>query len=272
MRSIIWSSNRSAPPLNAWTSRPRTLDFCVGRPRTPRWHGSIWLGWIRLLPSNPRRRPSAASRAKPSGSSRPLKTPSNTAMSAAGAARMIHCNEAEIGSRVRVERELEVGAEVVGPGDQRHPLSRAISAAASTPAAVSIMASTGFLTALAGWRLIRPDAARGTTTIAAPATAPRLRHRANAIRCRRRSPESRRASASRPRPPSTAPPPAAPLSSGFTASSRSSTTRSALVLARFRDRPRIGGRRGTETDRTQNNSAAQVAFPFRSARHRRIMP
>ena len=48
----------------------------------------------------------------------------------------------------RVERQAEVGAKVVRPGDQAG--SRvAISPAASTPAAVSIIARTGFATASA---------------------------------------------------------------------------------------------------------------------------
>ena len=45
-----------------------------------RWQARSGSGWIRLLPSNPSRRPSSASRRKPSRSSRPLKTPSNAAI------------------------------------------------------------------------------------------------------------------------------------------------------------------------------------------------
>ena len=64
---------------------------------------------------------------------------------------------------------------------------------------------------------------------------------------------------------------AAVLSAGFTASSRSSTTRSAADLARLGDRARVRGRQ--EQHRPHGEQVdGFVAFRFRSAHGRRIMP
>ena len=98
MRSTISSSNRSAPPVKASTSRrARSIFSALGA--NARLQGSIWSGWIKVLPSKPSCRPSSPPRAKPFGSSSRLNTPSNAAMPAARAASTIICSDAEIGSR-----------------------------------------------------------------------------------------------------------------------------------------------------------------------------
>ena len=241
MRSIISSSNRSAPPWNASTS---ALARARPRPRSgakARWHGSIWLGWIRLLPSKPSAPPSAASRSEALGIVEPVEHA--VEHRDAGGPRGKHDQLQR--SRDRLARRVRAAGGGRRAGrwcrqSARRTRGRSPPRPARLPQSRSSPAPA--------CRLLRrhrgprcAEIARGTTTKSAfdRATASRssechsvptpLTRIATGIG---QSSATASTAASR----------AAALSSGFTASSRSSTTRSAPRSARLGDRPRVGRR------------------------------
>ena len=122
MRSIISSPNRSAPPWNAATSRSRALDLGLARRE-----GAVARRDLARVDQ------ALAVEAEPPAllglgeearrrSSRLLNTPSNTAIPAARAASTISCSDGRDRLARRVERQAQVGAQVVGAGDQRRAL------------------------------------------------------------------------------------------------------------------------------------------------------
>ena len=253
MRSIISSSKRSAPPLNASTSAPRALDLGLAR----REGAVARLDLVRVdqalaveAEPPPVRRPRAT---KPSASSRPLNTPSNAAMPAARAASTIICSDAEIGSRVASSGRRRSARRSLVPAISP-PHSRAISARGEHAGGGLDHRQHRLADRFARRRCTRcAEIARGTTTKSALRSrdgveVERMPFGADAVDADR---DRHRPGARRPpRPPPRAPP---PCPSGFTASSRSSTTRSApasraLAIARGFDAGR------NSTDRTANRS------------------
>ena len=247
---------RHRPALAPARSRPRSARRRGGRARSG-WDGS---GSCRR--SRAAARPRASAR-KPSASSSPLNTPSNAAMPAARAASTIICSEAEIGSRVASSGSRRSARRSLVPAIRPARLACAISGAASTPAAVSIIASTGLPTASRDVAdEMRRDGARNDDQVG-------LRSR-DRIEIERMpfGPDAVDPDRDRHRPAPTRPPRpprsrAAALSSGFTASSRSRTTRSApasraLAIARGFDAGR------NSIDRTANRSTpCRFSLPLR---------
>ena len=126
IRSIISSSNRSAPPVTASTSRRRALDLLLAGRK-----GAVaGLDLVRMdqaiLPSKPRRRPSAASAANPSRSSSAIEhAVEDRECRLARAARTIDLQRGlQSDRRVRPAASRRSRREIVGPGDQRRHLAR----------------------------------------------------------------------------------------------------------------------------------------------------
>ena len=234
-----------------------------------RWQGAIWLGWIRLLPSNPSAPPLPAFAHEAVGIVEAVEHAVEHRNARCARREHDHLQRGRDRLARCIERQPQVGAKVVGAGDQARAHSLAICAAARTPAAVSIIASTGLLTASATpLHQMRRDGARNDDQVRARSRdgieVERMPFGPNAVHPDR---DRHRPLHARPRRPRLA---RRVLSAGFTASSRSRTTRSApasraLAIARGLDAGR------NSSDRTANRSSAHVAFRFHYGPRRRII-
>ena len=248
-----------------WPARPRRL---LGAKAW--WQGAIWLGWIRLLPSKPRPPPLLRFREEAVGILEVVEDA--VERRDARRARRKHDHLQRGGNRLarRVERQAQVGAQVVGAGDQpgacfgdcrrrkharrrldhrQHRLCRPSRRRRATRCA---------------------EIARGTTTKSAfdRATASRsseCHSRADAV-----DRGSRRASASPRRPPP--PPPCAPRSCPRASPHLRGRERPGPPPLRAPWRSRAGSMPAGTAATVRRTGPMLVVFRFRYGHGRRIMP